>query len=129
MKEEKIRAAKSMKEQDELKECTFEPSILQKGDVDTTRDLDTFLEDQKRFLENKQGKIEQRKMEKGDQEIDELTMQPRLDDLSVQIVEMMDDRKGQSTHDRLYKKGYESLREKSLREYEKKVESQNQSRS
>lgn len=42
---------------------------------------------------------------------------------------MMDDRKGQSTHDRLYKKGYESLREKSLREYEKKVESQNQSRS
>ena len=53
-------------------------------------------------------------------EIQELSLQPRLDDLSVQIVEMMDERKGQKTYERLYKKGYESLREKGLREYEAK---------
>jgi len=33
---------------------------------------------------------------------------------------MMDERKGQKTYDRLYKKGYESLREKALRDYETK---------
>jgi hypothetical protein len=53
-------------------------------------------------------------------EIEELSLQPKLDDLSVQIVEMMDDRKGQTTYDRLYKKGYENLREKSLRDIEQK---------
>jgi hypothetical protein len=34
---------------------------------------------------------------------------------------MMEDRKGQKTHERLYKKGYESLREKSLRDYESRL--------
>jgi hypothetical protein len=34
---------------------------------------------------------------------------------------MMEDRKGQKTYDRLYKKGYESLREKSLKEYESRA--------
>ena len=94
---------------------------MEKGDVNTTRDLSTFLEDQQRFLENKEGKIEQRNADRGNQEVEELYLQPKLDDLSVQIVEMMDERKGQTTYDRLYKKGYESLREKSLREYEKKM--------
>jgi len=100
---------------------------LEKGDVNTTRDLSTFLEDQQRFLENKEGKIEQRKADRGNQEVEELYLQPKLDDLSVQIVEMMDERKGQTTYDRLYKKGYESLREKSLREYEKKMAAEDQS--
>ena len=74
--------------------------------MNTTRDLGTFLEDQQRFLENKEGKIEQRKADRGNQEVEELYLQPKLDDLSVQIVEMMDERKGQTTYDRLYKKGY-----------------------
>ena len=100
---------------------------MEKGDVNTTRDLGTFLEDQQRFLENKEGKIEQRKADRGNQEVEELYLQPKLDDLSVQIVEMMDERKGQTTYDRLYKKGYESLREKSLREYEKKMAAEDQS--
>lgn len=48
MKEEKIKVALDKKAQDEMKECTFEPSIYvsrRNGDNDTTRDLDTFLGD------------------------------------------------------------------------------------
>ena len=45
---------------------------MEKGDVNTTRDLGTFLEDQQRFLENKEGKIEQRKADRGNQEVEEL---------------------------------------------------------
>jgi hypothetical protein len=35
---------------------------------------------------------------------------PTIDDLSQQIVDMMDDRKGKKTRDRLYEKGQEKLR-------------------
>jgi hypothetical protein len=86
MKEDKIKAAQDKKSQDELRECTFEPSILESrknGGLDTTRDLDTFLEDQQRFLETKQGKIDQRMLERGNQEVEELSLQPKLDDLSI----------------------------------------------
>lgn len=130
MKDEKIKEAQRKKAEDEMKECTFEPSILEtkrNDGLDTTRDLDTFLEDQQRFLENKYSKIDQRKLDMSNHEVEELSLQPKIDDLSVQIVEMMDERKGQTTHDRLYKKGYESIREKSLREYETKMASEDQS--
>lgn len=69
-----------------MKECTFEPSILEarrNDGLDTTRDLDTFLEDQQRFLENKHNKIDQRKQDMGNQEVEELSLQPKLDDLSI----------------------------------------------
>ena len=86
MKEEKIKVALDKKAQDEMKECTFEPSIYvsrRNGDNDTTRDLDTFLGDQQRFLENKQEKANKRKLDDMSKEVEELTLEPKLDDLSV----------------------------------------------
>lgn len=106
-----------------MKECTFEPSCYESrknGANDTSRDLDAFLEDQQRWTEKKYEKTNQRKLDDMSREVEELSLQPKLDDLSVQIVQMMDERKGQTTYDRLYKKGYESIREKALKEMEKK---------
>jgi hypothetical protein len=125
-----LKTALDRKAMDEMKECTFEPSIYESrrnGGNDTTRDLDTFLEDQQRFLEKKHEKTNQRKLDGMSREVEELSLQPKLDDLSVQIVQMMDDRKGQKTYDRLYKKGYESIREQSLRDIELKQAAEEQS--
>ena len=44
------------------------------------------------------------------QTMKEAPMMPKLDDLSRQIVEMMDDRKDKDTKVRLYEKGQEKLR-------------------
>ena len=129
-KDDKMKAALDKKASDEMKECTFEPAIYESqrnGGNDTTRDLDHFLEDQQRFLEKKNEKANQRKLDDMSREVEELSLQPKLDDLSVQIVQMMDERKGQQTYDRLYKKGYESLREKALRELEQKQAAEEQS--
>jgi hypothetical protein len=43
-----------------------------------------------------------------------LTGQPKIDDLSQQIVDMMEERKNESAHDRLYKIGKEKIRTKTL---------------
>ncbi len=43
---------------------------------------------------------------------------PQIGELSKQIVDLMDERKAQPTHDRLYKAGQEKLRQVALREYE-----------
>ena len=43
-------------------------------------------------------------------EFGEVREQPQIDDLSKQIVEMMDERRGEAAHDRLYKAGKEKLR-------------------
>ena len=130
MKEDKMKTALEKKASDEMKECTFEPSTYESrknGGNDTSRDLSTFLEDQQKFLEKKNEKTNQMKLNDMSREVEELSLQPKLDDLSVQIVQMMDERKGQKTHDRLYKKGYESLREKALREMEQKLSAEEQS--
>ena len=107
-----------------MKDCTFEPELHQSRyptTNNTPRDLDTFLTDQQRFLEKKQDKQLKAMHENSNKEVEELHLQPKLDDLSMQIVDMMDDRKGQKTYDRLYKKGYESLRYKSQIEQETKL--------
>ena len=125
MKNEKLKYAQAKKEEDELKDCTFEPDTYQsrKADpnINTTRELDEFLGDQQRFLENKEEKVKKWKMDNTLKEVEELSLQPKLDDLSRQIVDMMDDRKGQKTHERLYKKGYESLRDKIQQDFDKKA--------
>jgi hypothetical protein len=69
-----------------MRECTFEPSIYESkrnGGNDTTRDLDAFLEDQQKFLEKKYLKANQRKLDDMSKEVEELSLQPKLDDLSV----------------------------------------------
>ena len=44
------------------------------------------------------------------QTMKEAPLAPKLDDLSMQIVEMMEDRKEKDTKVRLYEKGQEKLR-------------------
>jgi hypothetical protein len=72
MKEEKIKAALDKKAQDEMKDCTFEPSILGRGGNDATRDLDTFLGDQQKFLEAKAEKVNKRKQDLSSREVQDL---------------------------------------------------------
>lgn len=60
-------------------------------------------------------------------ELDDVYNEPKLDDLSMAIVDLMDERKCMPTHERLYKKGQEQLREKAEREKEKKEELENYS--
>lgn len=55
-----------------------------------------------------------------DNEMRHVTHAPEVDDLSNQIVDMMDDRKDQHTHDRLYLQGQEKLRNQTLRDYQEK---------
>ena len=49
-----------------------------------------------------------------DRELKEVKKQPEIDELSKQIVEMMDDRKAQPTSDRLYAYGMNKLRQKTI---------------
>lgn len=109
-KQDKIRQKQFQKEQEELAECEFEPDIYQSrvpGINDTQRDLYDFLGDQQQFLQNKHEKIEEKKLLQIGKELDQVYHEPKLDDLSVAIVEQMEDRQGVPTHERLYKKGQE----------------------
>lgn len=47
-------------------------------------------------------------------QLQELKSRPQIDDLSKQIVDMMDDRKIEDANDRLYKIGKEKLRTQTL---------------
>ena len=79
-----------------MAECNFEPELYQsklEGMNDNLRDLDEFLEDQQRFQQKKEEKIEERKIMAIGKEIEGVSHEPQLDDLSVAIVEMMEDRK------------------------------------
>ena len=62
--------------------------------------------------------------DKVDKDIGEFTAKPQLDDLSKQIVEMMDERKEKDTMSRLYEKGHEKLRKINNDEQQKKIESE-----
>ena len=85
MKNQKIRAAKEQQDHDEMKDCTFEPSLYQSRQTpnDTPRDLDTFLTDQQRFLEKKLDKQLKAMHDNSTKEVEELHLQPKLDDLSM----------------------------------------------
>ena len=90
--------------------CTFEPELYGKKENDTTRDLDTFIKDQNSFLERKQKKIYDKKMQDKDEEIDGVTHEPRLNDISMAITENMESR-DEPTHFRLYRNGAIKLRD------------------
>ena len=57
---------------------------------------------------------------KCDLELKEVKPKPELDGLSVQLVNMMDDRRYQTTHDRLYAVGKEKIRTKNLQAVKEK---------
>ena len=101
----------------ELEDCTFQPDTYDSkrpNDDMEQRDLYEFLNDQQRFLEYKSLKHLKQKQEAIDHELKELKPKPELDGLSVQLVNMMDDRRYQPTHDRLYTAGKDKLRSKNL---------------
>jgi hypothetical protein len=50
------------------------------------------------------------------------TFKPAVDELSSQIVDMMEDRKGVATQDRLYKHGFEKLRQINAHDSQVKLE-------
>lgn len=115
-RDNKILAAEE-KAYKELENCTFQPdtydSKRHNDDVEQ-RDLYEFLNDQQRFLEYKSLKSLKSKQEAIDAELKEVKPKPELDGLSVQLVNMMDDRRYQSTHDRLYAVGKDKIRTKNL---------------
>ena len=53
--------------------------------------------------------------------VEEITLEPKLDDISLAIVENMEDRRFEPTHERLYKKGASKLRDTAIREQNKKL--------
>lgn len=64
-KEEKIKMIKQMQEEKELEGCTFAPQMLtkkkKKTDAEEKRDLNKFLDDQKKYMEKKEAKKNERK--------------------------------------------------------------------
>ena len=59
-KRQKIQLLKEEKDQKEVEECKFAPHMLTKKRNETTRNLDQFLEDQKRYEELKKQKQQER---------------------------------------------------------------------
>jgi hypothetical protein len=98
-----------------LEGCTFHPQLVTKQD-DTLqrRDLNQFLEDQRRFQERVSNKVkDSQQLSRADVEA---VMHPTIDETSKRIVEeKLTDRKGKSTHERLYdlnKEKQEKLRQR-----------------
>jgi hypothetical protein len=108
-----MREAKGDKE---VEGCTFEPTLYGTKPGDPTRDLDSFIKDQQTFLEKKQQKIDDKRMQDGDKDVEGVTLEPKLDDLSMAIVGLMEERRLEPTHERLYKKGATKLRDITLME-------------
>ena len=109
LRNENLEAKQRAQAEKELKECSFRPDTHRSKrpgeEMVPPRDLYGFLSDQQRFLETKNMKMMKMKQETMEGENTEITAQPKLDGLSVQIADMLDDRKGSPTHKRLYNKG------------------------
>jgi hypothetical protein len=85
----------------DLEGCTFKPVLVtgQAGQV-PKRNLDQFLEDQKKFTERVNKKLEDKKNVALEGSV---IMNPSIDLKSKQIIEeKMADRKNKATYDRLY---------------------------
>lgn len=85
--------------------------------VEPKRDLYDFLNDQQRFLEYKNLKELKGKQDNLNKELGDMK-KPKIDNLSNQIVELMEDRKQKPTQERLYQAGQEKLRAKAFKEYQ-----------
>ena len=105
----------------ELEPCTFQPDTKKSKRpeelMEPKRDLYDFLSDQQRFLEYKNMKEIKTKQDDLNDELREIK-KPKIDNLSNQIVDLMEDRKQKPTKDRLYQMGQEKLRAKAFKEYQ-----------
>lgn len=99
-------AKQEQQAQRELQECSFTPNTARSKrpgeELVPPRDLYGFLSDQQRFLETKNMKMMKMKQETMEGENTDITAQPKLDGLSMQIADMLENRKGSPTHKRLY---------------------------
>jgi hypothetical protein len=89
--------------------CTFTPELFTTSNK-KNRNLRQFIKDQERYIEYKSIKSAIRKEEVTLKEYESIKSQPEIDDLSKQIVELMDERKGAKSYNRLYQIGKEKLR-------------------
>ena len=86
------------------------------------RDLNSFLQDMQKFQERKSINLSKIKEELENRNNVEVALgQSLMDDLSAQIVEMMEDRKVVDTKTRLYTYGQEKLRAKANFESSQKL--------
>lgn len=110
-KEDKILASQSMKQLQELDQCTFQPDMYAtKANAQSRpRNVNQFIKDQEKYLEYKNMNTKKAQQEKMMKEKEAFTKKPQVDNLSKQIVELMHERKDENTHERLYKLGKDKL--------------------
>lgn len=93
----------------ELEGCTFEPDTYNSkriGEIEEgPRHFYEFLDHKQRFLEHKNLKALEMMHDELDREMDEVRDGPQIDDLSNQLVGMMNERRNEPAHQRLYKHG------------------------
>ena len=109
-------------------DCTFTPNLyttVKKADGQKPRDINKFLSDLERYQESKNLKQEQAMMRMQSEQLMQIKTQPQIDELSKQIVEMMDERKLEPAHSRLYKKGKEKIRTQTMLAIQQNTKSMN----
>lgn len=110
-KEDKIMASQSMKQLQELDQCTFQPDryATRANNESRPRNVNQFIKDQEKYLEYKNLNSRKAQQEKLQKEKEVHTRKPQVDNLSKQIVDLMHERRDENTHERLYKLGKEKL--------------------
>lgn len=90
--------------------CTFSPELYTtQGNSSRPRNLNKFIKDQERYSELKNMNSIKKKDQIDQRERENNTLRPQVDNLSQQIVDLMEERKNEQIHERLYKKGKEKL--------------------
>lgn len=95
-----------------MDECTFEPEILNKQQPD--RNLYEFLSHQQFHMVKKNAKCVDHQHRLIQEQEAMMQPGPVIDSLSNNVVKAMPERRGIYTHDRLYQKGFEDLRNKNF---------------
>ena len=107
-KRRKIQQLQDEVKDKELDGCTFHPEINKAQENAKKRNLEEFLEDQKKFLEKVSKKTEDMQVQRKNE--DESIMHPSIDETSRKIIEeKMADRYNKPTHERLYELNKEKI--------------------
>lgn len=112
VKDAKIENKKYEEDAKEMEPCTFEPEILNKTVPD--RNLYEFLSHQQFHMVKKNAKCLDHQHRLIQEQEAQMQPGPVIDSLSNNVVKAMPERRGIPTHDRLYQKGFEELRQKNF---------------
>lgn len=91
-KRQKIQFLKEEKEQKEVEECKFVPQLMTKKKHEVTRNLDQFLEDQKRYEELKKQKQQERLEENVKSQMSQTLRGPYINEKSKRLLEQRQNR-------------------------------------